>query len=145
MEILAGTVVSGDWTSLRADNTVDNSYLQIKSTLVGTMYTVEWYGEAATGLLPNQVSQLSLTYDGHYSRFVGQNLFMYDFVSGGWVVPGNTYMNISVVDTTVGPITMANPARYISPEGRVRAKVYASSLDNTLQGYGDFIKFTITK
>lgn len=133
-----GTLVSGDYLSLAAD---DASYLSVKSVRSGQSQVVDWYAKVVIAQAAGSVVSFSVSYDGHFSVERSQTVYLYNFAA-------NTWQSISSgsVGTTDVPISFvtATPGNFISSLGEIRLRVYSTvKTSSAYTCYADSVAFTI--
>jgi subtilisin len=136
--ITTGTITSGSVTSLSAN---DNSDLVVKSAKVSASQTIDWYSTTTTGLAPASVNSLTIKYDGSYSKSLSQTLYLYNFVSGKW--DSIKAQTVGTTDTTI-TYTPNTPANYISAQGDIQLRTYATQRTTTsFNCNADYTQITI--
>ncbi len=134
--ITYGSVKSGSYSNLATD---DAGYFVVNSTTSGTR-KCDWYGTAIISESPATVSNLTLKYDGKYSRKRTQYLYLYNWPTSSWTqVDSRT---VSTGDVTVTK-TQTSPASFISSAGQIRLRVYTSGGSTNYTCSGDFMQFTV--
>jgi len=120
--VTRGNLVSGSYLDLANQ---DGSTLVVKSENIGGNDSTDWYAEFSLPAGAEPVS-VSLGYSGYYSGWRGQSILMFDYTTSTWRSVNYKTIGASVV-TFEFSIT-DNPAKYVSPEGKVMVRVYAYSL-----------------
>jgi hypothetical protein len=128
----AGTTISGNQSSLLYK---DSSNLTIAAKTSGGNYAVDW--TAKITLPSNQVKTLSLSYQGRYSTWRGQNILLYDFVSATWKTLD--YRTVGASIASIELTSIAGPYRYVSPNGQVWVRFYSYST-SSYTAYTDYLK-----
>jgi hypothetical protein len=116
--------------------------LAIKSARVNSFtQAVDWYTTTTISEQASKVTNLKITYDSKYSTSLTQKLYIYDYTANSWLqIDSRT---VSTADTTITWST-TNPAKYISANGEIRLRVYASKTgSSTFTCYADFTAYTI--
>ena len=136
VSITTGTVSSGGYSDLGED---DGLYLAVKSAKVNRRtQVIDWYSYVILED-PSKVTSLTITYDGKYSASRTQKLYIYNFVTESW-----EEIDSRTVGTSDTKITWSttSPANYISVEGEIRLRVYASAT-RSFVCYADFTSYLI--
>ena len=135
--ITKGTISSGDYTSLFSN---DGDYLEVKSAK-NSYYkqVIDWYSYVKISENRSSVTCLTITYDGKYSASQTQKLYIYNFDSNEWEQIDSQTVGTSDVEITR---SITSPASYISGEGEIRLRVYASNR-KSFTCYADFVSYTI--
>ena len=123
--ITKGTITSGSVDSLFANDNVD---LAVKSVKVGNSQTIDWYSTTKIDVAPTTVSDLTITYDGSYTSSKSQILYLYNFANNQW--QSINTKTIGTTDTTITYTTSA-PANYISANGDIQLRIYATQRTST--------------
>jgi hypothetical protein len=137
--ILTGSLNSGSFSNLATNN---ESYYQVNSTTSGSPRVTDWYASVTISQAPSSVSQLTMTYNGDYSRnSTTQTLFLFNWSTSTW-----TQIDSRIVGETDVTVTTTHtaPANFISPAGEVRFRVRGSRSSNqSFVGRGDFVRFAV--
>jgi subtilisin len=123
--ITRGTITSGSVDLLSANDNVD---LAVKSAKVSTSQTIDWYSTTKIDVTPSTVSSLTITYDGSYTSSKSQILYLYNFASNQW--QSIDTKTIGTSDTT-STYTTSTPTNYISSNGDIQLRVYATQRTST--------------
>jgi hypothetical protein len=121
-KILAGTLASGTYSNLAAD---DAAYYNVNSTTVAPRQS-SW--QAGFSGVPAGATNLKLTYKGKNSVACTQTISLWNWAGlGSWVtVAGPT--SVGTTDVTVAVPNIATPAVYIGTTGANAGKVQARVL-----------------
>jgi hypothetical protein len=134
----SATITSGSLRSGSASNLATNngSYYQVNSTSGGTR-TSTWYG-SFTGV-SRSLANLTVTYSGMQSRTVTQNIEIYQWSTGTWVL-----LNSRSVGTTEQTISNLTPsgaaANYVSTGGDVRVRVRSVGASTSFYTVADHLQ-----
>ncbi len=112
-----------DWGTLSSFKAEDGDTYDIKARSKSGDKVTDWYASTSiSAFSPDQISELTVTYGGQYSKKkVQQKIYIYNFISKTWDlmdtrVVGNT-------DDVIVQITLANPHAYFSSNGESRVRV----------------------
>jgi len=138
LEVIAGTILSGDYTSVHAS---DDSYLEIETVKITGKYGDKLYYYFDTGL--SSLSSLTITSESHPSHVPQrQRISVYNFNTSQWVEVDVRDITSTEDVTTVVPVS--NPSPYVSGTGEVRVYSGMGERLNTTQWthYIDLVKIT---
>ncbi len=113
-----------DWGTLASFETEDDDTYDIKSRPISRdNKATDWYATTSiSGFTPDQVSELTVTYGGQYSKKkVIQKIYFYNFITKTWDL-----MNTRIVgntDDVIVQITLSNPHAYFSTNGESHVRV----------------------
>jgi len=112
-----------DWGTLDSLKVNDADTYDIKARRVEDGRATEWQASTTiTALPPEQVSELTLTYEGQFSRReVEQEIFLYNFTTETWDLMDTR--TVGNTDDVVVQITPLSPQTYLSATGESRVKV----------------------
>lgn len=121
LTIATGKFDTGTTASLTAS---DADTYDVNSTFVAAVNggVTDWYASAKVNGSASAISEITLTYSGHYSKAnVSQQVSLYNYTTNSWdIVDTRTVGNSDDVTVTIKP---ANPAAYISSSGEMQARV----------------------
>lgn len=117
------TVGKYDWGSLASFDAEDNDTYDIKARSIIGGKATDWSASTITSaFVPGQVSELTVTYGGQYSKKkVSQKIYFYNFITKVWDqmdrrIVGNT-------DDVIVQVTLSDPHAYFSSSGESRVRV----------------------
>src|ERR1035437_5502564 len=67
-----------------------------------------------------KVNRLGLSYSGRYTAFRGQYIYLYNYSTSAW--QNVNYSNVGMAPVNVNLPSIANPANYVSADGKVRVR-----------------------
>lgn len=136
--ILQGSLNSGSFSNLSSNNT---SYYVVNSTTSGQTRFTDWYSSVTITELPTSVTNLTVTYDGKYSRNSRtQTLYIYNWSTASWTQIDSRTVGQSDVTITN---TQTSPANFISATGQIRLRVLGSGGGSkSFTCSGDYVRFT---
>jgi len=112
-----------DWGTQASFTASDNDTYDILGRQVRRGRVTDWIASTTLSAIPTeQISQLTLTYEGQYSRKkVRQKIYIYNFTHSTWDrVDARTVGNRDDVKVQV---TLPSPQAYLSPTGETRVRV----------------------
>jgi hypothetical protein len=117
----------------------DQAYHKVSSTVTGTRKT-DWYASFNIHEQRNAVTALSLHYDGSYSITKTQSLYLFNWTTNSWDLKDSR----SVAQTEVQIFkSIASFLNYISNDGEIRVRVYATSAANTFTCRADWMEIWV--
>lgn len=137
MTVSKGTATGSPVSNLDSRN---NIYYGVASRKQGRSHVVDWYGQAT--VTETNVQELTLTYEGQYTRAVTQRLYVFNFSTGVWeaILPATT---VSALDQSFTWSTIT-PASYISSTtDGVRMRVSGTTTGGSYACWGDLMSFTV--
>lgn len=131
-----GTIKSGSYLNLSTNDAV----YYVLNSKAPKPYITDWYAKFVISENPANLINLTVNYDGKYSRSLTQILYLYNFVTSSWVQFNSRNINTSDVTTTFTP---SNPANYVSSTGEIRVRVYASNNSKSFTCSGDWFQIKV--
>jgi hypothetical protein len=137
VRVTRGAIISGGVADL-----ADGGYLSISSGRVGFFnQACDWYGIINITQEPSELRQLDITYRGHYSRSASQRLYVYNFANSTWELVDNRTVgthNVAITWSTT------NPGSYVSGDGAIRLRAYASVVWARFTCYADLMEIVVS-
>ncbi len=117
------TVGRYDWGTLASFTNQDSDTYDAESVQVAGGSAVDWEASTTLSGTADDVVRLKVRYEGHYSiQGVSQEFFLYNYETNAWeLVDTRTVGNET--DAVILTEITANPQRYISSSGEMRARV----------------------
>jgi hypothetical protein len=133
--IYSGSIVSGDATSLAAD---DGNMFQVGS--VGSSTLTSWYGRVSG--VSNSLTSLTVTYRGSHSAACTQVIYLWNWTYGYWVRFSSTTGGPTETGVTFSPTSsLASYVSGSSGDGDVAVRVHCTRTDATpFTTSGDLMK-----
>ncbi len=137
LEVTAGSIISGDHTSVHAS---DDVYLEIASEKVTGKHTTKVTYTFDTGL--SSLSSLTVTSESHPTAVPQrQTIYVYNFTTSQWDDVDVTDLTSTTDTTTVVPVS--SPSPYLSGTGQVQVYIRTGDRANTpWTHYIDLVKIT---
>jgi subtilisin family serine protease/uncharacterized membrane protein YphA (DoxX/SURF4 family) len=114
----------------------DGRSYRIESQKTKKGHIVDWF---ASTVVDPAASELSVDYDGSYSRKATQHLFLFDFSANRWEKMATADVGSSDRAFTIRPQAVRS---YVSSQGHVRMRIRAAAA-RSFTARSDMIRFTI--
>jgi hypothetical protein len=132
--VLKGSITTGDWTRLAADDAVRVS---IGAGVSGGQYYTDWYGYC---VLDHPPLNLTVTYNGNFTISRTQTLYLWNWSTSAWTQINSATVSTSDVTKTW---STSSPANYVSGSREVRFRVKGNNNSGgSYTSRGDYMAFT---
>jgi len=133
--LLTGSVRSGNAGRLEAD---DNAYYEVSSNSSSTR-TSDWYG--AFPAVPNDLTELKVTYKGKNSRSCTQRLYVWNWATNAWVQLDSRSVSTTEVLVEKTPTgTLADYVSGASGDGELRVRLRCTTTSGTFFASADLLR-----
>jgi len=134
-------IATGSSTGVLSNlSTSNNSYYVVNSSKAKPFIS-DWYGVVSIQNT-NDIIRFTVKYEGKYSRSVNQIVYLRNFNTNNWV-----QIDARTVSTTDIPITSIQnaPANFISSNGEIWVRVYATTSSKSFTCSGDFMQIIVER